>query len=223
VTAPILATFARDYTDFNTVRAVFTAVRRRHPDAPLMHGDCPDGDQDGAAIWRDLGGIDLPRPADWHGPCRPQCRSGHRRRGRDGKSYCPAAGPYRNEDMLNSGPIVETHAFLTPGSRGAKGTAALSSRLRIPTFGWVLGEGLRSVPPYILAPYPQQIAVNCDHCDTEHRGDYLVRDIDTEQARFEYARVFLRAQGWRCDATGDHCPDCSAPTAPHAEKGRSDG
>lgn len=207
MTTRILATVARGYNDWVTMREVFTIARRRHPDAVLMHGDCPDGDQDAAAIWRELGGVDEPNPADWHGPCRPQCRRGHRRIGRDGREYCPAAGPYRNKEMLTSGPILETHAFLAPGSRGAKDTAAMSSRLRIPTFGWMLGHGAVSVPPYHLARFPCAVAIFCDVCGREERGDYLVRDIDTQETRFEIARTFLRAQGWRCDDTGDYCPD----------------
>jgi len=213
MTPRILATFARGYTDFATVREVFTVVRCRYPDAVLVHGDCPDGDQDGAAIWRDLGGVDEPNPADWHGPCRPKCRPRHRRIGRDGKEYCPAAGPYRNAEMFLGEPITETHAFLAPGSRGAKDTAAKSSRLGIPTFGWLLGHGAASVPPYSLARFPCQVAVFCDVCGHEERGDYLVREADPQEARFETARAFLRTQGWRCDENGDYCPNHNTESA----------
>lgn len=207
MTPRILGTFARAYNDWDTVRQVFTIVRRRHPDAVLVHGDCPDGDQDAAVIWRELGGVDEPNPADWHGPCRPKCRRGHRRIGRDGKEYCPAAGPYRNTEMLTSGPILETHAFIAPGSRGAKETAAESSRLGIPTFGWLLGHGAVSVPPYSLARFPCEVAVFCDVCGHEERGDYLVRETDSQETRFEIARAHLRKQDWICDARGDFCPD----------------
>lgn len=201
----ILGTFARGYRDFVTMREILSIVHDRHPDAVLVHGDCPDGDQDAAAIWRELGGVDEPNPADWHGPCRPQCRPRHRRI-RDGKEYCPAAGPYRNAEMLASGPFLETHAFLAPGSRGAKDTAAMSSRRGIPTFAWPLGAGVVSVPPYDLARFPCSIAVFCDVCEHEERGDYLVREVDAQETRFGFARAFLRTQGWRCDDTGDFCP-----------------
>lgn len=217
MTPRILATVARGYRDFDTMREVFTIVRGRYPHAVLVHGDCPDGDQDASKIWRELGGVDEPNPADWNGPCQSRCRPGHRRR-KNGEEFCPAAGPYRNEEMLTSGPLVETHAFLAPGSRGAKDTAAMSSRLGIPTFGWMLGHGAVSVPPYNLARFPCSIAVFCDACGREERGDYLVREIDTQDTRFELARRFLRAEGWRCDDTGDFCLDHTTITPPSTEE-----
>lgn len=46
------------------------------------------------------------RPADWTGLCRPTCKPGHRQPGRNGgRSYCPAAGDYRNEDMVAEEPV----------------------------------------------------------------------------------------------------------------------
>jgi YspA, cpYpsA-related SLOG family len=43
-----------------------------------------------------------PHPADWEGPCRPECEPGHRKMVR-GIPVCPAAGPYRNEEMCAEG------------------------------------------------------------------------------------------------------------------------
>lgn len=43
------------------------------------------------------------READWSAPCRDTCRPGHRRQRRDGTEYCPAAGNYRNQDMVDAG------------------------------------------------------------------------------------------------------------------------
>jgi hypothetical protein len=40
-------------------------------------------------------------PADWTGPCRASCRPHHRRPWRD-LSVCPAAGPYRNQVMIDA-------------------------------------------------------------------------------------------------------------------------
>ncbi len=213
----ILATIARGYRDTATMREIAAAIHARYPNAVLVHGDCPDGDQDFAAIWRELGGVDEPNPADWHGPCRPQCRRGHRRVGRDGREFCPAAGPYRNTEMLASGPLLETHALLAPGSRGAKETALESRRLGIPTFGWMLGHGVTSFPPYELAKFPCEVAVFCDVCGHEERGDYLVREVDPQETRFEIARKALCAQGWRCDDSGDFCPTHNTIRQPSME------
>lgn len=207
MTIRILFTVARGYRNKTAMREVVGLVHAHRPDAILVHGDCPEGDQDVAAIWRELGGVDEPHPADWHGPCRPKCRRGHRRIGSDGQEYCPAAGPYRNHEMFGPKPIQETHALLAPGSRGARDTAFMSDKLGIPTFRWLLGAGAVSSPPFRPDRFPCEVAVFCDVCEHEERGDYLVYENDPETVRFRYARAYLRMQGWRCDDTGDFCPD----------------
>lgn len=40
---------------------------------------------------------------DWHAPCGPTCRPGHRRIGRDERNYCPAVGNHRNQRMVDLG------------------------------------------------------------------------------------------------------------------------
>lgn len=42
-------------------------------------------------------------PADWGGPCRECCRRDHRARRWNGDIYCPAAGGYRNSEMVALG------------------------------------------------------------------------------------------------------------------------
>lgn len=71
----------------------------------------------------------------------------------------------------------------------------------------MLGHGAVSVPPYAMARFPCSVAVFCDVCEREERGDYLVHEHDSQDVRFGYARAYLRTQGWRCDDTGDFCPD----------------
>lgn len=44
-------------------------------------------------------------PADWTAPCRESCRDGHRR-WKNGRAYCPAAGGYRNTEMIALGASV---------------------------------------------------------------------------------------------------------------------
>ncbi len=53
-------------------------------------------------------------PADWQGPCRPECR--HKPRGEGAR--CPAAGMYRNGAMVASRPDFAL-AFILDRSRGA--------------------------------------------------------------------------------------------------------
>lgn len=47
-----------------------------------------------------------PHDADWTGPCRSSCKPGHRERRKDGTEYCPAAGNYRNQEMVDAGADV---------------------------------------------------------------------------------------------------------------------
>ena len=85
----------------------------------IRHGANPRGADDLAAWWVGIRKMtwgdniaEDPRPADWLAPCRETCKPGHRRP-RPGTSVteCPAAGPYRNADMV--GPDVRvTLAFL---------------------------------------------------------------------------------------------------------------
>ena len=78
----------------------------------------------------------LSYPADWRGMCQPTCKPGHRKPGRDGTTYCPAAGNYRNQGMAMAG------ADLCLAFPGGKGTADMVTRakkfnipVRFPTEG----------------------------------------------------------------------------------------
>jgi hypothetical protein len=62
--------------------------------------------------------------------------------------------------------------------------------------------------------YPDAIGVFCDACGTTVEGQYIVSEEQTKEERLEVARTHLRAAGWQCDATGDHCPGCQADTTP---------
>jgi hypothetical protein len=79
------------------------ALERLPEDAVLVHGAAPGADSMAADIWTEWGGVVDPHPADWTGPCRDACRHGPRKRRGDGTTYCPAAGNYRNQEMLDSG------------------------------------------------------------------------------------------------------------------------
>lgn len=43
-----------------------------------------------------------PHRADWQAPCRETCKPGHRKTKND-REYCPAAGNYRNQEMVDAG------------------------------------------------------------------------------------------------------------------------
>ena len=85
----------------------------------IRHGANPRGADAMAAEWVRIrkqlwhGHIDEDRrPADWPGPCRETCKPGHRQvRAGSVVTYCPAAGVYRNADMI-SPDVRLTLAFL---------------------------------------------------------------------------------------------------------------
>jgi hypothetical protein len=81
-----------------------TEAQRQGKTLVVVHGDADGGDQI-AKLFGQVheGAVDEPHPADWDGPCRPRCRPGHRKTRKDGTTFCPAAGMYRNDEMAGSG------------------------------------------------------------------------------------------------------------------------
>lgn len=107
----VLVTGGRDFKDGAMVRLALSQVP---VGATLVHGAATGADSLAAAQWEAWGHETEAHPADWEAPCRPTCMPGHRRP-RGGGTYCPAAGVYRNEEMLNTG-VAFLIAF--PGGRG---------------------------------------------------------------------------------------------------------
>jgi hypothetical protein len=110
-----------------------TALRHVVGDDPgphtLRHGAAPGADRLFAAIAHNWGWTVLSRPADWYGPCREgECKPDHRRKDRRGNLYCPAAGNYRNQGMVDEGADYAVAAY----KRGAKnaGTSDCVKRIR---------------------------------------------------------------------------------------------
>jgi hypothetical protein len=56
--------------------------------------------------------------------------------------------------------------------------------------------------------YPTRITVFCDHCGTEHTGEYMVREGMTSTERLDVARQHLvNNEGWEHNEYGDDfCP-----------------
>lgn len=100
---------------FDDLAAVERALAQVPVDAVLVHGQAPGADTLCANWWKDQGRADDPHPAQWSAPCRATCKPGHRRQRADGSTYCPAAGVYRNQEMVDSG-LDELIVF--PGGTG---------------------------------------------------------------------------------------------------------
>lgn len=88
-------------------------------------------------------------PADWEGPCRPECDHGPRASWR-GRSICQAAGPYRNEEMCEAGADAGLGA-LKVGTRSTGTKDCLSRMLRhgIP-FELVIEGNARGLPQAVI-------------------------------------------------------------------------
>lgn len=120
----LLVTGSRKLRDVQAVHRVLDSILADHPDLVVIHGKNESGADWFARRWcwkhlaPEWGGHirEEPHPADWTGPCRITCRRGHRRRRRlDGTEFCPAAGNYRNQEMVDSRPD-ECVAFFKDGA-----------------------------------------------------------------------------------------------------------
>ena len=102
----ILVCGGRDYNDTEAIRSKLTDLKRQHPDAILVHGGAPGADFWSGYIGGTLGFTVERHTAKW-------------------AKYGKAAGPIRNQEMLDSG-IDLVVAF--PGGRG---TADMLRRARL--------------------------------------------------------------------------------------------
>lgn len=126
----VLGTGSRTWLDTRIIRDTLTVVWR--PGAVLVTGACPDGaDALMEQCWTHWGGLVERHPAAWTDSCRPECTPNHRRARRDGILYCPTAGLYRNQDMVDLGADVAV-AFIRNHSPGASHCATAIRAAGIP-------------------------------------------------------------------------------------------
>lgn len=85
----------------------------------LIHGDADGADTIGDNWARRQRVPVRALPADWEGPCGPECQPGHRRRKRNGRTYCPLAGHRRNQRIVDERPVLMVAAH----HNGSTGTA----------------------------------------------------------------------------------------------------
>lgn len=110
----ILITCSRSWKDWDLARRVLARMHELAPDAILVSGHNPRGDQDLERIWKALGGQVEAYRARWRDPCRDTCDPDHRQPGKSGGTYCPAAGDYRNHEMAELPGVLCCLAFIGP-------------------------------------------------------------------------------------------------------------
>ena len=138
----LLVTGSRDWTDWQTAGEAFAEYLVSLPAGStliVVHGDAPGLDEIAdkwarsptiAARYPEYTILPEPHPADWcH--CREECDHPPRVR-RDGTPYCPAAGGYRNQGMVDVGADY-CLAFPLAESRGTWDCARRAKRADIPT------------------------------------------------------------------------------------------
>lgn len=121
--ALILLTGSRSWPDpqlleDTLLNAWHDALEDGYDGIELMHGHAHDGADAMGDRWAIRNGVPhRRRPADWEGPCGPECQPGHRRTKRNGRTYCPLAGHRRNQAMVDERPLLVV-AFHHGGSTG---------------------------------------------------------------------------------------------------------
>lgn len=129
----LLVTGSRRWDDREVIAAELRRVWQEwdcDPTAVLREGECPAGGADLIAkeIWTAMGLDVVPVPADFES-CDDRCY--HRPQTRNGRNYCPAGGPRRNQQMVDDGADLCV-AFVVGASRGTSDCIGRAKRAGIP-------------------------------------------------------------------------------------------
>ena len=100
----------RDYADVDTIREHLGLLRAVSPDAAIIHGAAPGADSLAGYVAGTLGFDVEVHPANW-------------------AKHGRAAGPIRNQEMLDSGADL---VIAFPGGRGTQDMASRAERAGIP-------------------------------------------------------------------------------------------
>jgi hypothetical protein len=129
-----MVTGSRSWTDEQAIRDALASVISQYgpENVVVVHGGCPQGaDALADRIASGWTGVTVERhPADWDAPCRPTCRHGYKTRA-DRTRYCPSAGIYRNQAMVDLGADI-CLAFQVGNSKGTADCIRRAEKAGIP-------------------------------------------------------------------------------------------
>lgn len=135
----LLVTASRKFSDTSMMRIALVRLNPISRPLLVVHGGAEGGDSIAKrwALEQKAMGLLVDEEehlADWDGPCRKSCDHGGRRKRRDGTDYCPAAGNYRNQEMVDLG---ADHALVgLVSSARNKGTRDCLRRIRTARIPW---------------------------------------------------------------------------------------
>ena len=141
--ALVLGLGSRAWTDPDLIDDVLTetwhdARQDGYSGLEVMEGTASGADQmvgNWAKARLEDGIAHLPIPADWEGPCAPDCQPGHRKTRRDDVEYCPLAGHRRNQNMVDRQPLIAL-AFQVGSSTGTADCIRRAEKAGIPVRRW---------------------------------------------------------------------------------------
>jgi hypothetical protein len=130
VTARILVTGSREWSSTLQMRRIIGATLDEFgSDAVIVHGNAHGADRLAALVAGWYGAASEKHEPDWTGPCRAECSHGPRPK-RYGREYCPAAGDYRNQLIVDLGADICLAFLVHPSVSPCKGTRDAMARAR---------------------------------------------------------------------------------------------
>jgi hypothetical protein len=134
-----------------------------------------------------------------------------------GGSYCSPAGA--EGETAAGTPMVCSVGKPGDRARWRRNGPAPARKARKPRASTSISVAPQPAPTEVQPMLPDpiddagiaQVAVFCDGCRTEHRGDYVGA---TPEIRLAAARAFLAGLGWQNAGDTDLCPACLAAMSP---------
>lgn len=105
----------------------------------VVHGDSGLADKEAGFQAERIDGLcPEPHTVNWYQACRPTCSASHRRP-QGGSSICPAAGVYRNQEMLDTGIELVVAFSDRPITSGTADMIKRAKQAGVTV--WVMGHG----------------------------------------------------------------------------------